>query len=189
LIDDWLVGWLIDWLVDCQSLVNRLDDGSIGWNLTLEYAISASAVARSWGGYVVNIFENFGVTVPLWIYNYEVSSLIVLSPLSLVIIVLCTLVLLLGVKSGAIFNNIITVLNIAIILFIIGCGAYYWESDNLVPFFPFGFHGVLKGGGTVFFSYIGFDSITTLAGEVRNPGRDLPIGIMYAEHHAARHHM
>ena len=156
------------------------DTHSIGWNLTLEYAISASAVARSWSSYVVEIFSAFGVTVPNWVYNIEVSSLIVLSPLSLVIIVLCTLVLLFGIKSGAIFNNIITLLNLGIIVFIIICGSVYWESDNLFPdFFPFGFQGIMSGAGTVFFSYIGFDSITTLAGEVKNPTRDLPIGIMY----------
>jgi len=137
-------------------------------------------VARSWSSYVVEIFSAFGVTVPNWVYNIEVSSLIVLSPLSLVIIVLCTLVLLFGIKSGAIFNNIITLLNLGIIVFIIICGSVYWESDNLFPdFFPFGFQGIMSGAGTVFFSYIGFDSITTLAGEVKNPTRDLPIGIMY----------
>eukprot|EP01118_Nematostelium_gracile_P009396 TRINITY_DN3160_c0_g1_i1.p1 TRINITY_DN3160_c0_g1~~TRINITY_DN3160_c0_g1_i1.p1 ORF type:complete len:546 (-),score=126.59 TRINITY_DN3160_c0_g1_i1:29-1666(-) len=153
----------------------------VGWNLTLEYAISASAVARGWAGYFVDAIEKTGVIVPKWIHGYDIAGTggnISLSLLSLSIIVLCTLVLLFGVKESAKFNMVITVVNLAIILFVIIAGSIYVKPHNYHDFAPFGIQGIWKGVGTVFFSYIGFDSVSTLASEVKNPARDLPIGIV-----------
>lgn len=100
------------------------------------------------------------------------------SPLALVIVILCTTVLLLGAKKSAWFNKIITLLNLSVIVFVIVLGSTKVNKDNWHNFFPFGFQGVFQGAGTIFFSYIGFDSVTTLASESANPKRDLPLGII-----------
>lgn len=159
----------------------------IGWNLTLEYSISASAVARGWGGYIAGFFKVVGVHLPDWLINYplpehifgsHLHSWIAFSPLSVVIIVICFFILIMGVKDSAKFNLVITILNVTTITFIIIFGAFLVDTSNWKPFFPYGGQGVFKGAGIVFFSYIGFDSVTTLAGEVARPSRDLPLGIV-----------
>eukprot|EP01116_Phalansterium_solitarium_P020094 TRINITY_DN5825_c0_g1_i2.p1 TRINITY_DN5825_c0_g1~~TRINITY_DN5825_c0_g1_i2.p1 ORF type:complete len:586 (-),score=193.81 TRINITY_DN5825_c0_g1_i2:290-2047(-) len=150
----------------------------VGWNLTLEYAISASAAAAGWGSYVVSFFEQVGVPVPGWLGGYVVNDYIVLSPLAALIVVATSSTLLIGVKESTTFNKCITVLNVSSILFVIGLGSFHINRGNYHPFFPFGAVGVFSGAGTVFFSFIGFDAVTTLAGETQNPKRDLPLGII-----------
>jgi APA family basic amino acid/polyamine antiporter len=149
----------------------------IGWNLTLEYALSASAVARGWSGYVYDFFKIVGVTIPDWLSGHPLVSYFSISFLAAGIVVAMSLLLLFGVKNSSRFNLAITILNVVIILFVIILGATEVDTNNWDPFFPYGFEGSFQGAGTVFFSFIGFDSVTTLAGEVANPGRDLPIGI------------
>jgi len=154
----------------------------IGWNLTLEYAISGSAVARGWAGYVASLFKVFGAELPYWLHNWVPSETIrgylSFSILAYVITTVCTVILLFGAKKSSLFNKIITVVNLSVILFVIILGSIHVDRSNWTPFFPFGFTGVFQGAGTVFFSYIGFDSVTTLASESKNPKRDLPIGII-----------
>jgi len=101
-----------------------------------------------------------------------------LSPLSVIIIILCSVVLVFGVKDSARFNLVITTINLCTILFVIILGAFYVDIKNWDPFLPLGISGAFSGAGTVFFSYIGFDSVSSLAGEVKRPSRDLPIGIV-----------
>eukprot|EP01104_Vermistella_antarctica_P009847 TRINITY_DN257_c0_g6_i1.p1 TRINITY_DN257_c0_g6~~TRINITY_DN257_c0_g6_i1.p1 ORF type:complete len:620 (+),score=131.42 TRINITY_DN257_c0_g6_i1:192-2051(+) len=172
----------------------------IGWNLTLEYAISASAVARSWATYLVQFLENSflkvpGKYLPDWLYDQKVNctcgadictkfdlnsvcDVFDIGVLSVVIIVLCTFVIIFGVKESATFNAVVTTINVSCILFIIGLGSFYVDTSNWKPFAPEGITAIMTGSGTLFFSYIGFDSVSTLAGEVKNPQRDLPIGIV-----------
>jgi len=165
----------------------------IGWNLTLEYAISGSAVARAWSNYLAAAVDSFvpdfdwsasasaleeESPMPLWLYNYKLNDTFVLSPLTVVIIVIVTLILCLGVKTSAMVNKIMTVLNILIILFVIIVGSTQVDDSNFEPYFPFGWRGIVAGSGTVFFSYIGFDSVTTLAAETQKPERDLPLGVV-----------
>lgn len=91
---------------------------------------------------------------------------------------LCAAVLLIGARESSTFNVIMTVFNIGVILFVIVLGSIYVDTANWKPFTPFGFRNVFVGTGKVFFAYIGFDSVTTLAGEVKNPKRDMPIGVV-----------
>ncbi|KYQ88673.1 putative cationic amino acid transporter [Tieghemostelium lacteum] len=150
----------------------------IGWNLTLEYAISASAVARGWAGYFETVFSVFNKTAPEWITGYSINSVINFAPIAPAIIIVCTIVLIFGVKDSSRFNLAITCVNIVTILFFIILGAIHVDYKNWNPFLPFGFAGVFKGCSRIFFSFVGFDSVTTLSGEVKNPKRDLPIGIV-----------
>jgi len=164
----------------------------IGWNLTLEYAISASAIARGWAGYLVNFVGAVNGTMPQWMYNISVVNTAVnettgqsyeyvalsMSPLAVLIVIVCTIILLMGVQNTARTNLIFTIINMVIILFVVGYGATYVDTANWDPFLPMGFSGALKGAGTVFFSFVGFDTVTTLAEEVKKPQRDLPLGII-----------
>ncbi|KAM9956889.1 hypothetical protein ACTFIR_003624 [Dictyostelium discoideum] len=150
----------------------------VGWNLTLEYAISASAVARGWVGYFSVIFSIFGAKTPQFIQGYQINDWININPIAPLIIVFCTIILVFGIKDSARFNMIITCINILTILFFIVLGSIYVKVENWTPFLPFGFDGVFNACSVVFFSYVGFDSVTTLAGEVKNPKRDLPIGVI-----------
>lgn len=172
----------------------------IGWCLTLEYAISASAVAQGWAGnFCQLVFPTDGC--PLWLNGWSIASnsdsgsgssdeVISTSLLSIIIIAACIVILIVGAKESSTFNVCMTVWNIVIILFIIVLGSFYVDPANWSPlkvrpdypnqtsFLPNGMKGVFVGAGTVFFSYIGFDSVTTLAAEVKNPKRDMPLGII-----------
>jgi APA family basic amino acid/polyamine antiporter len=179
----------------------------IGWNLTLEYMISAAAVARSWSLNLLLLVEHIGWShPPLWLDTLHITHSWTVSPLSVVVCLGCMFILLVGVKESARFNMVITILNVSVILFIITLGSLHvdranWtraptaeelavmnapKSTNPFPsgcsphggYFPCGINGVVTGAAKVFFSYIGFDSVTTLAEEVQNPNRDLPLGII-----------
>lgn len=152
----------------------------VGWNLTLEYAFSASAVSRGWTGYLDSALQNMGYTMPRWLVGYNIfpSLALSLSPLSSAVCIGCTIILLFGIKDSSRFNMVITAINIVVIFFVIILGSFYVDSSNYNPFFPYGIQGTWNGVATVFFSYIGFDSVTTLAGEVKNPERALPLGVV-----------
>ena len=153
----------------------------IGWNLTLEYGISASAVARGWADYAVSFMRTVGVSVPKWVHEIELGWPILskeLSPLAMSIVLLCSALLLFGVSESARLNLIITCINGFLILFIIVTGSSKIDEHNYDDFVPYGTSGVLSGAGFVFFSYIGFDCVCTLSEELKNPKRDLPIAIV-----------
>jgi APA family basic amino acid/polyamine antiporter len=151
----------------------------IGWDLVIEYAIAASTVASGWSGYFQKILGQFGVELPpaLAVGAMAGHGGFVNLPALLIILVVSGL-LVVGVRESAAFNSFIVVLKTAVILYVIGAGAGYVNTDNWSPFMPFGWSGVVAGAGLVFFAYIGFDSVTTAAEEARNPERDMPIGII-----------
>jgi len=117
------------------------------------------------------------VKTPVWLDGYK-ASVFSFSPLAAVIVLLCAAVLLVGARESSTFNVIMTVFNIGVILFVIVLGSIFVDTANWKPFTPFGFRAVFVGTGKVFFAYIGFDAVTTLAGEVKNPKRDMPIGVV-----------
>jgi len=105
---------------------------------------------------------------------------------AMVLIVLLTTLLVIGIKESARFNNVIVYLKVAIVLLVIGFGLQYVKAENWTPFIPantgefghYGWSGVLRGAGVIFFAYIGFDAVSTAAQEAKNPQKDLPIGIL-----------
>ncbi len=179
----------------------------IGWDLVLEYAMGASAVGVGWSGYFVGLLNNFGISLPgaltsapfRWCEASEVAQGVagcVTSGLNatgaianlpaVAIVVLMTIVLVVGIRESAVVNNVIVALKLGVILLFIVAGAFYINRANWVPFIPpntgefghFGFSGVLRGAGLIFFAYIGFDAVSTAAQEAKNPQRDMPIGIL-----------
>lgn len=152
----------------------------IGWDLILEYLFGAASVAVGRSGYVVSFLKDLGITI---------SPAISQAPLNLpamLILAVMTVLLVLGIAKSAKFNNVIVVIKICVILLFILFGFAHINSQNLTPFIPantgefghYGWSGILRGAGVIFFAYIGFDAISTTAQEARNPQRDMPIGIL-----------
>ncbi len=155
----------------------------IGWDLILEYAVSNMAVAVGFSAYFNDIMiALFGVKLPPQLSEPMVAAGQFTGawfnlPAAIVLGVL-TILLVRGVKESAGVNNIMVIVKIAAILIFVVGAAKAVNSDNWHPFMPNGFPGVLTGAAIVFFTYIGFDSVSTAAEECRNPQRDLPFGII-----------
>ena len=134
----------------------------IGWDLSLEYLVAVSAVSRGFASYIASIVEGFGGVMPQWLYNWDVGDGWYFSPLSCLICIIIFAVVLIGAKGGAILNIVITVVSLLTLLFFIICGAVFANPAFWRPFAPFGGQGVFAGAATLFFSYVGFDAITSL---------------------------
>jgi APA family basic amino acid/polyamine antiporter len=171
----------------------------IGWDLILEYAIGNVAVAISWANYFRTFMHDaLGVDIPQWLSTdfrtaRKIPGLIESAPhifgipivfnlLALGIVALITIVLVWGIKESAEFNAVMVGIKILVLLFFIGVALYFVSPSamgkNWHPFQPNGFGGTLAGAAVVFFAYIGFDAVSTVAEETKNPARDLPIGII-----------
>lgn len=153
----------------------------LGWDLVLEYGLASSAVASGWSGYFQSLLNGFGIHLPTAITSaFDPSKGTYIDLPAVIIILLVTLLLSRGVKESAKFNSIMVVVKVAVILLFIAVGVWYVEPANWEPFVPFGFSGVVTGAAVVVFAYFGFDAVSTAAEEVKNPQRNLPIGIISA---------
>ncbi len=166
----------------------------IGWDLILEYAFSNMAVSVGFAAHMVDLLDWLGIHPSLrWISPaYLPSGLTDLAghPLygpgwhfgfnfpAFLIVILLTVVLVRGIRESAETNNVMVLLKIAAILIFVSFGASFIKPGNWHPFYPNGWSGVLTGGSIIFFTYIGFDSVSTAAEECKNPQRDVPIGIL-----------
>lgn len=151
----------------------------LGWDLILEYGLASSAVASGWSGYFQGLLSGFGINVPTAIssaYNPEAGTYIDIPAILIVLII--TFLLTRGVKKSAKFNTIMVIIKVTVVLVFIAVGVWYVKPENWTPFMPFGFSGVTAGAATVFFAYIGFDAVSTAAEEVRNPQKNMPIGLI-----------
>jgi APA family basic amino acid/polyamine antiporter len=154
----------------------------IGWDLILEYAVSNMAVAVGFSAYINSLFASFGLKLPDVIstpaYSPETGWALHFNIMGFVIVMLLTVLLVIGIRESTGANNtMVGIKLLAIVIFCIAASKYIHPS-NWHPFAPNGFQGVLTGGAIVFFTYIGFDSVSTAAEECKNPKRDLPIGIL-----------
>lgn len=185
--------------------IGELFAWAIGWGLILEYAMGAMTVAVSWSGYFNKLLHLFGIEIPFWLRNDPVSAgqyarenglaapdFAVNLPAFLIVWVV-TYILVKGIKEAASANNIIVILKLAAIIFIILVGVFYVHTENWIPFIPavelvehadgsmkeaYGWGGVLSGASAIFFAYIGFDAVSTQAGEAINPKKDMPFAII-----------
>jgi APA family basic amino acid/polyamine antiporter len=154
----------------------------IGWDLILEYVVSNVAVAISFSAYTKAQLLSFGVplpdrwSTPVWESGHWTGSYFNI-PGFLIIFVL-TVLLVRGIRESAKANNVMVAIKIGAILLFLLIGGMLVHPANWKPFAPSGFGGVVTGGAIVFFTYIGFDSVSTAAEEAKNPQRDLPIGII-----------
>ncbi len=157
----------------------------IGWDLVLEYAVGAGTVAVSWSRYVGSLLHDGGVALPHALTASPWEGGIVNLPAMFVVAAL-SLLLMRGIAASARVNAVIVVVKVAVVLAVIGVGAFYVRAENYRPFIPpndghfghFGWSGILRAAGVVFFAYIGFDAVSTAAQETKNPQRDMPVGIL-----------
>ncbi|MEU5880707.1 amino acid permease [Spirillospora sp. NPDC047279] len=150
-----------------------------GWCLLLEYAVSVSAVASSWGGYLNEFFESaFGFSMPAAISHSPGDSGGVINLPAVVIVVLATLLLLRGTSESATANTIMVMLKIAVLGFFCFVAFTAFDTGHFSDFAPMGWAGISAAGSKVFFSYIGFDAASTAGEEAKNPKRDLPLAIL-----------
>jgi len=178
----------------------------IGWNLILEYMMGATTVAVAWSGYFEKLLHQCGIHPPMWLMNDPVTAATkaaeagVAAPSfafnlpAFLITWLVTSILVRGIKEAAKTNNLIVILKMAVVLFVIFVGFFFIDTANWEPFVPdaevimekgkavshygWGFGGVLTAASIVFFAYIGFDAVSTQAGEAINPKKDVPFAII-----------
>jgi len=167
----------------------------IGWDLILEYLFGAATVAVGWSGYVVSFLKDFGIPIPAALssapFNFVhgsgwVATGSMINLPAMIIVGLCTWLLYVGIKESAKFNNAIVIVKLTVLALFVVFGAMQVVPDNWVPFIPdntgefghFGWSGIFRGAGVIFFAYIGFDSLSALAQETKNPQRDMPFGII-----------
>ena len=159
----------------------------IGWDLLLEYLFAASTVAVGWSGYFVNLLDSLGIAFPneLATPPFGAGAGWVNLPAVAIVALTCA-ALVLGTRESARANNVMVVVKMTVLLLVIGVGIFYVSSRNWTPFVPkseggfgdFGWTGVLRGAGVVFFAYVGFDAVSTAAAEAKNPQRTVPLGLI-----------
>lgn len=177
----------------------------IGWALLMEYSIGNIYIAFSWSGYFTNLLNGFGVHLPEWLtINYKAShqafmdtiageglnawnsapqigGLRIIFDLPAVLVnVFITWLVYIGTKESRNISNLMVMIKLMVIVLIVIVGFFYIDIENWTPFMPNGFGGVMSGVSAVFFAYIGFDAVSTLAEECKNPQRDLPRGMIYS---------
>eukprot|EP00968_Pinguiococcus_pyrenoidosus_P013977 scaffold1272_cov250-Pinguiococcus_pyrenoidosus.AAC.69 len=143
-----------------------------GWCLTLEYGISASAIARSWGDKMIN-----WITTDLDLDGKGLRPGHGVNPLAAAMVMTCTGILLGGVGVGKNVTNFFTGLKMLLVAFMIIGGLSLFDADNLTPFAPNGFPGIMRGATSAFFGYIGYDTVCCLGMEAKNPSRNLPLAV------------
>lgn len=151
----------------------------VGWALLLEYGLAVAAVATGWSSYLSALLAGFQISLPTAVSgSFDPSAGTYINLPAIVIIFATAFFLTLGIKESTRLNSIMVFLKVAVIFLFIGVGIFYVEPTNWQPFLPFGVSGVLGGAALVFFAYLGFDAVSSAAEEVKNPQRNMPIGII-----------
>lgn len=168
----------------------------IGWNLILEYLFAASTVSVGWSGYLMSWLNQHDIAfLPDTLTNapfakgpgdFDIvrTSAIINLPAMFIVAAITTLCAL-GIRQSSIVNAIVVVIKVIVVLLVIGFGMLYVNTDNWVPFIPenigpgqFGWEGIFRAAGIIFFAYIGFDAVSTATQEARNPQRDVAFGML-----------
>ncbi|MGH9415828.1 MAG: amino acid permease [Terriglobales bacterium] len=154
----------------------------IGWDLILEYAVSNVAVAVGFSGYLTSLLGAMGINLPaklsepIWQNGVRTGAWFNLP--GFIVVMLLTVLLVRGIRESADTNNIMVLIKLGAIVVFIVAGGMLVNPKNWHPFAPHGFAGIVSGGAIVFFTYIGFDSVSTAAEEAINPQKTVPIGII-----------
>jgi APA family basic amino acid/polyamine antiporter len=178
----------------CYTTIGEILAWFIGWTLILEYLFACSAVAAAWSGYMMSLLEGWNISLPAHLsqstFNYVNDEWVMTGSLinfpAVFIVGIVSALLMGGVRQSAMINNVIVAIKVGVILLFIGFGFSYINTENWVPYIPentgeygrYGWSGILRGAGIVFFAYLGFDALSTAAQETRNPQKDMPRGIL-----------
>ncbi|MDE1922515.1 MAG: amino acid permease [Gammaproteobacteria bacterium] len=169
----------------------------VGWNLVLEYMMACSVVAVGWSRYFVKLLDYYGINVlpgsltsapfaaaDVGIQVHQTGAFLNLPAIG--IIAAATALCYKGIQESTFVNTVIVAIKVSIVLAVIVFGAFYVDTAHWVPFIPkntgkfgeFGWSGIIQAAGIIFFAYIGFDGVSTVAQESKNPSRGMPIGIL-----------
>ncbi|MGH8284171.1 MAG: amino acid permease, partial [Steroidobacteraceae bacterium] len=168
----------------------------IGWNLILEYLFAVSTVSVGWSGYVLSLLEQFNIHLPGDLTHAPfdrgeghfaiVGTGAIINLPAVLIVAAITAICYVGIRQSSAFNSVIVAIKVTVVVLFILLGVSFineanWESyipPNTGKFGEFGWSGILTAAGVIFFAYIGFDAVSTVAQEARNPQRDMPAGIL-----------
>ncbi|HEX8429363.1 amino acid permease [Hymenobacter sp.] len=167
----------------------------IGWDLVLEYSVGAATVAISWSQYLVKFLGKYNLHIPaqLVMSPFETTTLVdgttvhgFVNVPAMLIVLAITAIIVRGTEGSAWFNTLVVTLKVSVVLVFIALGWQYIDPANYQPYIPantgtfgeFGWSGILRGAGVIFFVFIGFDIVATMAQETKNPQRNMPIGII-----------
>ncbi|AYB32787.1 amino acid permease [Chryseolinea soli] len=167
----------------------------IGWDLVLEYSVGAATVAISWSQYLVRFLSKYNIYLPAQLLHSPFETVTLpdgsvvtgwINIPAVLIVVFITALIIRGTKGSALYNIIVVSLKIGVVIVFIALGWNYINPNNFVPYIPantgtfgeFGVSGIFRGAGVVFFVFIGFDIVATMAQEAKNPQRNMPIGII-----------
>ncbi len=167
----------------------------IGWDLVLEYALSAATVAVSWSGHLTSLLRDLGLPFPARL-SAAPGTLVpvaggdpvtaILNVPAILLVTAVTALLIIGARESARMNAVMVTIKVAVILLLVVGGMWFVRGEHYTPFIPpntgtfgeFGWSGILRGGAVIFFAYIGFDAVSVAAQEARDPKRDMPVGIL-----------
>lgn len=151
----------------------------LGWALVLEYMLAVSSVSTGWAAYFNSLINSFGLHIPKALSGpFDPAHGTYVNIVAIIIVLLITLMLSQGMQSSLRINNIAVAIKLLIILLFIGIGLFFIKPANYHPFMPFKLSGVFRGATTVFFAFLGFDAVSSSAAEVKNPKRNMPLGII-----------
>jgi len=167
----------------------------VGWSLILEYALGSATVSISWSAYMVSMLHDLGIYLPLklvaspWQPIHLADGTAVYGWInlpSLLIVTAISALLIRGIKESSFFNTIIVLIKVSAVLVFIFLGFFYINPENYHPFIPsntgdyghFGWSGIFRAAGVLFFAYIGFDAVSTASQEAKDPQRSIPMGIL-----------
>ena len=177
------------------AIMGELVAWVMGWSLILEYAIGAATVSISWSAYIVSLLQELNINLPVELVASPWQPLHLadgsmaygwINLPALLIVMAISGLLIIGIRESSFFNAIIVSIKVAVILVFIALGYFYINPANYVPFIPpntgeygsFGWTGILRAAGVLFFSYIGFDAVSTAVQETKQPQRNIPVGIL-----------
>lgn len=151
----------------------------LGWALILEYMLAVASVSTGWAAYFNSFIESFGLKIPHALSGpFDPAHGTYINIVAVVIVLLITVMLSRGLQSSVRVNNIAVVIKVAIILIFIVAGLFFIKPKNYHPFLPYHMSGVIHGATIGFFAYLGFDCVSSSAAEVKNPKRNMPLGII-----------
>ena len=151
----------------------------LGWALILEYMLAVASVSTGWAAYFNSFIESFGLKIPHALSGpFDPAHGTYINIVAVVIVLLITVMLSRGLQSSVRVNNIAVVIKVAIILIFIIAGLFFIKPKNYHPFLPYHMSGVIHGATIGFFAYLGFDCVSSSAAEVKNPKRNMPLGII-----------
>jgi APA family basic amino acid/polyamine antiporter len=170
----------------------------IGWALMVEYFLAVVSIAVAWSGYVTNFLSSLSLALPKLITSppliiSSITGQLILSGniidfLAMFIIIIVSIINIKGIKQSNTTTTLIVILKLAIIFLFVGIGIFFININNYIPYIPentgtfgqFGLSGIIRGAGILFYAFLGFDAISTLSQESKNPKKSIPRAIIYA---------